>query len=337
MRRHVPFGSHWAMGIEVPYSLGVFDGGAFWSCGQCPLDLAAAVQSPGDLESQLHTVASLIRAQFAPHGLPPASLAKLVAFVAGDDHEVATAQRLLKDLLAPVPLVTAVGVPPFYYEGMRVEVDVYGAEDSPHVLPGGGVQSGDLVHIAGSPEEIEYAMAAAGVSADHLLSARFYVAEGASVTLPMAVTWDEGSAVKAVLPPGQTVLADLVFTTGTASTEPATILEAPGQVMLTRRKAGRYLSLLGRSLQDGQTLAVAARAIMEAFAAELARDGLDFTHVVKQQTHYIGGANAEDLYANMVIRNGYYRKPGPASTGLAVAGIAGGPSLITIEILACRD
>ena len=40
-RQFVPFGTHWQMGIDVPYSLAVIDHGMFWSCGQVPVDLEA--------------------------------------------------------------------------------------------------------------------------------------------------------------------------------------------------------------------------------------------------------------------------------------------------------
>jgi hypothetical protein len=56
--------------------------------------------------------------------------------------------------------------------------------------------------------------------------------------------------------------------------------------------------------------------------------------VVKQQTFYVGGAREEDLYENMRVRNRYYRRPGPASTGLAVYGMVDADSLITVELLA---
>ena len=48
----------------------------------------------------------------------------------------------------------------------------------------------------------------------------------------------------------------------------------------------------------------------------------------------MGGESEEDLYANMRIRNGYYSRPGPASTGLAVHGFADPECRITVELLA---
>ena len=212
-RRFVPFGSHWSMGIDVPYSLGVIDRGRFWSCGQCPLDRGAGVLAPGDLEHQLRLTAGLIRDQLCPHGIDPGRIVKLVAHVVPDGRTgLGRVAPILRDELAGVALVLPVGVPHFYYEGMMVEIDVYAGLDA---------------RPAGSVVAIER-----GVSAD------------------------------------------------------------------------------------------------------LVRSG-DLLHdVVKQQTYYVGGASAEDLYANMRVRNGYYQKPGPASTGLAVHGFADSRRRITIELLA---
>ncbi len=329
-RRFVPFGSHWAMGIDVPYSLGVIDHGQFWCCGQCPLDLQAAVLAPGDLPAQLAIVADLIRKQFSPHGITTSSIAKLVAYVDGDAGDLADTQRILRDALSPVPLVVAIGVPPFYYPGMRVEIDAYGAEDSSAVLTGGCVRTGDLVHLAGPVSDVEVIARGAGLSMDRLISARLYGLSG--MDLPPEI-FDAGCRVDCRLPAGGEALADLVF-----APEPGvTHIESVGEVRLTRRRVGRYLGLTGRSLTPSKSLAGAAQSIMSAFGEALAADGLSFVDVVKQQTFYVGGANAEDLYANMRIRNAHYATPGPASTGLAIAGFADDDCRITIELIACRS
>lgn len=333
-RRFVPFGSHWAMGIEVPYSLGVVDGGQFWSCGQCPLDLQAEVVAPGDLPTQLRIVADLIRQQFEPHGIAAPSIAKLVAYVAGDADELAESERILKNAMAPVPLVIAVGVPPFYYPGMRVEIDVYGAEQPTMSVATRAVRSGDLIHVVCPVDEIDGCMSAAGVMGERLVTARLYGVEaGKTPALPPDVAIDSGTLFHTT---GKVAMADLVFAATDGTPADQAIVEGRDFVVLTRRSAGRYLGLLGRSRQAGQSLAQAAQSIMEAFGRELDGEGLTFADVVKQQTHYVGGANADDLYANMRIRNSYYRSPGPASTGLAVSGFSDPDTQITIEVIACR-
>ncbi len=94
------------------------------------------------------------------------------------------------------------------------------------------------------------------------------------------------------------------------------------------------LGLAARCLGPPVAPAATTRRIMEALAVALARHGLSFLDVVKQQTYYVGGASEQDLYENMRIRNGYYSRPGPASTGLAVYGFVDPDCRITIELLA---
>jgi enamine deaminase RidA (YjgF/YER057c/UK114 family) len=159
VRRYIPFGSHWRMGIEVPYSLAVIDGGRVWSCGQCPLDLEARVLHPGDLKRQLASIATNIRAQFMPYGITPGRIAKLVAYVAPDESTpLETVEILLREALGQVPLVLTIGVPAFYYPGMMVEIDVYGSDH-------GFRQSESCSSIEGTAA----AMVVAGDTTIHLL------------------------------------------------------------------------------------------------------------------------------------------------------------------------
>ncbi|MEZ5926016.1 MAG: hypothetical protein R3D57_16725 [Hyphomicrobiaceae bacterium] len=322
MRRFVPFGTHWAMGIELPYSFGVIDHGEFWSCGQCPLDLDVNVRAPGDLETQLKIVAGYIRDQFTPYGLPPARIAKLVAYIVGDATDLEMTKRVLSEALGASPLILAVGVPHFYYAGMRVEIDVYGTTE--------GAKRG-LAHREASDF--------ATVDPASVLSTRLYVSADddpnpAATSAANAFGHDVGAAIRVGLPAAADVLADVVEVPGTkASVE---IVDRPDGIRQVRREAGRFLSVLGRSTVPGRPVPEQTRAIMEAHKSFLHAAGLDFSDVVKQQTHYVGSSAAEDLYANMRIRNGYYAKPGPASTGLAVYGFVDPASAITIELLAVR-
>jgi enamine deaminase RidA (YjgF/YER057c/UK114 family) len=172
-----------------------------------------------------------------------------------------------------------------------------------------------------------------------VLSARLYVSQSVDAGLVAARTaqvlgHDAGAAIRVGLPAGPDVLADVVEVPGTIAS--AAIIESATGVRQVRREAGRYLSVLGRSTRPGRPVPEQTKAIMEAHKAVLDKDGLDFSDVVKQQTHYVGTPAAEDLYANMRIRNSYYTKPGPASTGLAVYGFADPASEITIELLAVR-
>ena len=322
-RRFVPFGTHWAMGIDVPYSFGVIDHGQFWSCGQCPLDLDVDVRAPGDLETQLKVVAGYIRDQFTPHGVPPSRLSKLVAYIVGDEADLAMTPSVLSKALGAAPHIITVGVPHFYYPGMRVEIDVYGVAE--------GADS-DFVHrvLTEIPQR---------AAASRILSTRLYVQrkDGTSAAArhwSEALGHDAGAALCVGLPSGMEALADIVeVPTAPARSE---IVDATEGIRLVKRQAGRYLTLLGRSILPGRPVPEQTKAIMEAHVAALSAEGLEFADVVKQQTHYVGSSDAEDLYANMRIRNGYYTKPGPASTGLAVHGFADPATAITIELLAVK-
>ena len=70
---------------------------------------------------------------------------------------------------------------------------------------------------------------------------------------------------------------------------------------------------------------------MKTFEALLPNKGLSFADVVKSTTHYVGGS-AEELHSNMQVRNAYYSKPGPASTGLPVFGFGDQNSKVVVDL-----
>ena len=90
---------------------------------------------------------------------------------------------------------------------------------------------------------------------------------------------------------------------------------------IVTRTGERNAWVQARALDPSLDLVAQTRLEMRAIAIELDRLGLSFADVVKQTSHYVGGT-ADELHDNMSIRNGYYNKPGPASTGIPVYGIA---------------
>lgn len=78
------------------------------------------------------------------------------------------------------------------------------------------------------------------------------------------------------------------------------------------------------------------REIMSGIERTLRILDLDFGDVVKSTTHYVGGATAAQLHDNMTIRNRYYSKPGPASTGVPVSGFSDPASRIVIDLMLLR-
>ncbi len=76
--------------------------------------------------------------------------------------------------------------------------------------------------------------------------------------------------------------------------------------------------------------------VMDHLGHLLEAGGMAFSDVIKATTYYRGGANAEDLHENMVIRSRYYAAPGPASTGVPVAALPAAAAMISIELTAIR-
>jgi len=61
---------------------------------------------------------------------------------------------------------------------------------------------------------------------------------------------------------------------------------------------------------------------------------LDLEHLVKVNTFYVGTKGEEDLVKNAAIRAGYYRDPGPVSTGIPFSYLAYKEMLIEIDCIA---
>jgi enamine deaminase RidA (YjgF/YER057c/UK114 family) len=357
-RRFVPFGRDWRMGIEVPYSLAVLDHGCLWSCGQCPLDRDARVLFPGKLRNQLELIAGRIGDELARCGLAPDRLGKLVAYAATDAATPLDAvEPVLRKSLKPVPLVLTIGVPQFYYPGMMVEIDVHGATDGlptaethrPHhgaqasVVAFGGIvhlrlvldPGADLSRLRGLVQDLLKGFEA---SLDAVVSAHLFLAADAAATArtetaAAVLGADPGAAVLAMLPHGAAAIVDIIAEAGATG---STSLVVSNGVSLVERRAGKALGLAARWTGPQQPPAAATRCIMEVLSHRLAAHGFRFADVVKQQTYYVGAASEKDLHANMTIRNAYYARPGPASTGLAVHGFLDPNCRITVEVLASR-
>lgn len=67
----------------------------------------------------------------------------------------------------------------------------------------------------------------------------------------------------------------------------------------------------------------------------LSLQSLENTTILKATTHYVGGPGPQDLHGNLAVRHARFPQPGPASTGVPVAGLAGGS--LAIDMLALRD
>jgi len=124
----VPFSDLWSMRIEHPYSLLVRAGGHAWTCGQCPLAADGAVLAPDDLVGQAGHVEGYIRRLLDKAEYSPADVGKLVIY--HEAGEPAATERMLSHFRTGFrgAVLMPVATPFFYYEGMRLEVDVHAAE-----------------------------------------------------------------------------------------------------------------------------------------------------------------------------------------------------------------
>ena len=105
-------------------------------------------------------------------------------------------------------------------------------------------------------------------------------------------------------------VGDLVFIGGQVSLAPDSAVIDPGDI-------------------EAQT-----HTAMKNIQCVLAEFGLDFEHLVKVNTFYVGTEGEKDLLRNAAIRAGYYRDPGPASTGIPFPYLAYEDMLIEIDAVA---
>ncbi|WP_431298274.1 hypothetical protein [Tabrizicola sp. BL-A-41-H6] len=324
---HLPMGLMWSMPVPVACSLAVAalgqGGGLAASCGQCPLDTEGRVLDPDDPVAQARRVA-VSTAGVLAH-LPPGHQAALLVVYHSADAGAQTAAMLavLGDAF-PSAVLAPVRLPHFYYPGMRIEVDLYAIAGTPRVtvlrrvdaevsvIDGGALR---LVHLAAPDAALaQTVLSAAGLDARHLLSAQWF-----GNTAPPDL-WTPDPAARVLLPQGSGLSAVLTF--------------APGPVSAHRTEGGAILRSAGRFAWLSATAALADLAN----AAEVAMDALALSSLpaltmLKATTHYAGGPGPDDLHGNLAVRHARFPRPGPASTGVPVAGLSA--ATLAIDMLAC--
>ena len=353
-RRHVPFGAGWAMPVEVSVSEWAIDNGIAWSCGQCPLDARGAVVAPGDVDVQAGLVAGCIQAALARAGLVPEGILAMVVY---GIEPARSAAILGARMPAGVPIVP-VGVPPLYYPGMTLEVDVIAAEMQP-------ARRGDPWARAASAAGLTAVGWTAGATERATVGAR--VGSGGLVTgdLPSPAqlareAGRDGGVVSALLalpqgmsvppgwppasvrrvPPGAPVAALLLL----AHAPVETVGVSDGGVALEVADAGRLLQLTawcpGDSGIGSGGIGAEAGAAMAAVVDALTARGLGAEALLKVTAHHVG-EGAEALHESLAARHRHHARPAPASTGLGVAGLGvaePGPdgATVVIEAIASR-
>lgn len=318
MIRHLPMGLMWNMPIPVACSLAVAASGLAVTCGQCPLDENGKVQFPGDAGAQAGLVAGMAKAVLSH--LPGSHAAALMVVY----HDCADPAQVLAPLEAAFPqaILAPIRLPHFYYPGMRVEVDLYASIQAPNrrIRTAGParlamVDAGPLIlcHLS-APDLRAAELLLAGIDPDRLLFAQWVsrLEPGSHIPDPAARVIPQDDSVSAIL---------------TLAPEPVQASATPGGAVL--RQAGSFVWLSAHGTSPD--LAGAAHQAMDA----LALPDLPGLTVLKATTHYCGGANAADLHANLAVRHARFPLPGPASTGVPVAGLAS--ATLAIDMLALID
>ena len=314
---HLPMGLMWNMPVPVACSLAVAAEGVAATCGQCPLDDAGHVQFPGDAAAQAALIARM--GQGVLSHLPGFKPALLTVY-----HDCADPAALLAPLAAAFPEATLapVRLPHFYYPGMRIEVDLYATSALPtpvHFTEGPArltlVQGGALTfcHLSG-PDMAACLPLLARIDATCLLAAQWFAPDAPPSHLP--------DPAARVIPPAPGVTAILIL-----APSPVRITTTPGGAIL--RQSGRFAWASAHGTDPD--LARAAHQAMDA----LALDRMPGFAPLKATTHYVGGPGPQDLHGNLAVRHARFPRPGPASTGVPVAGLAG--ATLAIDMLAIID
>ena len=239
-------------------------------------------------------------------------------------------------------LIVPIAVPPFYYEGMMIEVDVYAAKNHQAVTTFTDPQSELSLQLINSIdltwatltadiqntralclESIEHLLVKANLSTENLLCDQWYESDEASkVFIKTLIDSDFCQNPNSVFNTNsygnQDTLAELTFVTS-ADDNSRTLAPTNNttNLSLTGRYIGNYFSITANINEDSGMVAQ-THTIMTKIASVLDDWGLTFKDVCKVTTTYVGHSSAEALHDNMVIRNSYYSKPGPASTGLRI-------------------
>jgi hypothetical protein len=99
------------------------------------------------------------------------------------------------------------------------------------------------------------------------------------------------------------------------------------------RHSRKHFWITARSVSARRSLVSETKAIMASIEETMSAKGWRFDAVCKATTHYVGSSAAEDLHDNKEVRNVYYSRPSPASTGLPVAAFPFSSSKIAVDLV----
>lgn len=357
MRSHVPFEALWSMPIEVPYSLMLRAGNHAWSCGQLALDSDSSVMAANDLGAQSRIVRGYIDEILIRGDLPASSIRRMILYYVerrpGDRDRMCD---IFRQHFGNAVLLDPVPVPHFYYDGVLLEVDVFcdmgdgrSGSRSRAGLALEFVDSGEVVRVSleTSYDSLELAtqmleenvqeleIGRADVLSEHWFAPNHLLSETASQLSQSGHKSDAGALVD--VGRGTDMIRGVFTFVRAASHAGEPEVQNFDGLRILSRSRGAFTWVHARSLNRDLDLVDQTKQIMGGIERVFDRLDVTFADVVKSTAHYAGSSSPEELHDNMRVRNGYYTKPGPASTGLPVFGFSDPASRIVIDVTAMRD
>lgn len=351
---YLPFDAVWKMRIDHPYSLFVREGAILWSCGQCPLDTLGNVLHPDDLLRQAQVVAGFIRRFLGDMQSRTSSIGRLVVYyVKTGPEDAVLLKQLFHHEFGQSVQVIPVAVPHFYYDGMLIEVDVFASDEKAGDTRFVDEESGLTLELCdagpffwatvSSPRaagqeigpRLNRLLARANLSPDTLLAEQWFLPAGFDIS-ETGFSVRKGPAARngvRVSDVDTDIMAELTFAKAPVSDGGLQAMVADVEhVSISLHMAGGYFHLTALDASPDRDLVEQTATIMRRVEAVFAQAGLSFRDVRKSTTYYIAGSSADELHDNMSVRNGYYAKPGPASTGLPVEGLSARGAQISISL-----
>ena len=356
-RSFVPFETLWEMAIDTPYSFMVRDDNLAWSCGQLALDKKSQVIGANNIEKQSYVVCDYILEILSRAGMHIQSVTKLLLYyVENGENNREKMLDIFQEKFGNNILLVPIRVPHFYYDGILLEVDIYcNTEKKQYLLHN---QNGVSINAISTSSEISMFVVAKANSIEFLiaeltsflsdlsvnleavLSEHWFVPSGDLLAFKNCITKDRPNLdLGAVISSGKDtdyISGHFILTREEAVSSTKTI-DTENSVSLLIRQTNNMAWLQARSLDVTKGAVAQTELIMESIETAIKPLNLSFKDIVKSTTHYVGGDTAEELHQNMEVRNAYYEKPGPASTGLAVFGISDNASRIVIDLTLLKE
>jgi len=356
-RSFVPFETLWEMAIDTPYSFMVRDDNLAWSCGQLALDKKSQVIGANNIEKQSYVVCDYILEILSRAGMHIQSVTKLLLYyVENGENNREKMLDIFQEIFGNNILLVPIRVPHFYYDGILLEVDIYcNTEKKQYLLHN---QNGVSINAISTSSEISMFVVAKANSIEFLiaeltsflsdlsvnleavLSEHWFVPSGDLLAFKNCITKDRPNLdLGAVISSGKDtdyISGHFILTREEAVSSTKTI-DTENSVSLLIRQNDNMAWLQARSLDVTKGAVAQTELIMESIETAIKPLNLSFKDIVKSTTHYVGGDTAEELHQNMEVRNAYYEKPGPASTGLAVFGISDNASRIVIDLTLLKE